>query len=136
VSGADRDPGVYSTPQILGEVLSDARVQDCLWIGLMEWDLRIQDVALRPQFSAEGGVHPDGWALRVGLGPGVRLEVLAAASGAPVKEVRLIVAPEVAPRLLGRSWWQEASMKVRSRAVRGREREGERERASETESTS
>ena len=125
MSGAERYPGAYSTPQILSELLSDARVQDCLWVGLMEWNLRIQDVALRPRFSAEGGVHPDGWALRVGLGPGVRLEVLAAPTGAPVQEVRLIVAPTVAPSLLQRSWRQEASEMSRSRAARKREGEGE-----------
>lgn len=93
-----------SVPRILSEVLSDARVQDCLWVGLMEWDLRIEDVALRPRFGAEGGVHPGGWALRVGLGPGVRLEALAGAVGKPVQEVRLVVAPARAPELLKRSW--------------------------------
>ncbi len=90
-------------PRILGEVLSDARVQDCLWIGLMEWDLRIEDVALRPRFCVEGGVHPDGWALRVGLGPGVRLEALAQDGGRAVTEVRLVVMPSKAPDLLRRS---------------------------------
>ena len=47
------DPTRHSA-RILGEVLSDARVQDCLWVGLMEWDLRIEDVALRPRSAAEG----------------------------------------------------------------------------------
>jgi hypothetical protein len=128
VKGSEGHPGGRSTPQILGELLSDARVQDCLWIGLMEWDLKIQDVALRPRFSAEGGVHPDGWALRVGLGPGVRLEVLAAPSGTPVQEVRLIVAPKVAPSLLGRSWGQEAASTNHARATGDGdpERRGER----------
>jgi len=92
-----------SVPRILGEVLSDARVQDCLWISLMEWDLRIEDVVLRPRLCVEGGVHPDGWALRVGLGPGVRLEALADGEGLQVTEVRLVVTPSTAPELLRRS---------------------------------
>jgi hypothetical protein len=92
-----------SVPQVLGEVLSDARVQDCLWIGLMEWDLRIEDVALRPRLCVEGGVHPDGWALRVGLGPGVRLEAFADSEGRHVTKVSLVVTPSRAPELLRRS---------------------------------
>ena len=96
------DPARHSA-RILGEVLSDARVQDCLWVSLMEWDLRIEDVALRPRSTAEGGACPDGWALRVGLGPGVRLEALTGPEGRPVRQIRLIVTPAVAPRLLQRS---------------------------------
>ncbi len=70
----------------------------------MEWDLRIEDVALRPRFTAEGGIRPSGWVLCVGLGPGVRLEVNAGEKGAPVQEVRLIVAPSEAPKLLKRTF--------------------------------
>ena len=98
-----------SVPRLLCELLSDLRVQDCLWVGLMEWDLRIQKVALRPRFSAEGGTHPNGWVLCVGMGPGVRLEVTAGNEGTPVEEVRLIVAPEMAPDLLRRTCWGRRS---------------------------
>lgn len=91
-------------PKLLGDLLSDKRVQECLWVGLMEWDLRIEDVALRPRFAAGGGTQPSGWVLCVGLGPGVRLEVNAGAKGVPVKEVRLIVAPSEAPKLLKRTF--------------------------------
>ncbi len=91
-------------PQLLGNLLSDNRVQECLWVGLMEWDLRIEDVALRPRFTAEGGIRPSGWVLCVGLGLGVRLEVNAGEKGAPVQEVRLIVAPSEAPKLLKRTF--------------------------------
>jgi len=69
----------------------------------MEWDLRIEDVALRPRFAAEGGTRLCGWVLCVGLGPGVRLEVNSGEKGAPVNEVRLIVAPSEAPKLLKRT---------------------------------
>lgn len=104
--------GDVPIPQLLGDVLSDARVQDCLWVGLMEWDLRIQDVALRPRFTAEGGTHPSGWVLCVGLGPGVRLEVIAGRTGAPVHEVRLIVAPAVAPKLIQRTMASASGQRV------------------------
>ena len=97
--------GGSSIPCILGDLLGDLRVQDCLWVGLMEWDLKIEKVALRPRFGAGGGTRPDGWVLCVGMGPGVRLEVTAGDRGTPVEEVRLIVAPGVAPDLLHRSCW-------------------------------
>ncbi|MFC1499878.1 hypothetical protein ACFL6T_02520 [Candidatus Zixiibacteriota bacterium] len=92
-------------PRLLGELLSDLRVQDCLWVGLMEWDLRIQSVVLRPRLDAEGGTRSNGWVLCVGMGPGVRLEVMAGVEGAPVEEVRLVVAPDIAPDLLRRTCW-------------------------------
>ncbi len=97
--------GETAVPRLLGELLGDLRVQDCLWVGLMEWDLRIENVALRPRFGAEGGTRPDGWVLCVGMGPGVRLEVTAGCQGVPVEEVRLIVSPGVAPELLHRTCW-------------------------------
>ena len=105
--------GDVSIPQLLGDVLSDARVQECLWVGLMEWDLRIQDVVLRPRFAAEGGTHPNGWVLCVGLGPGVRLEVTAGRNGVPVQEIRLIVAPAKAPKLLKRTMSSAPGPRVR-----------------------
>ena len=97
-------PEEVSIPGLLCELMNDPRVQDCLWVGLMEWDLKIQEVALRPRFGAEGGTHPSGWVLCVGMGPGVRLEVNTGPAGSPVDEVRLIVAPSLAPDLLRRSW--------------------------------
>ena len=104
--GCESPPeGGTAVPHILGELLGDLRVQDCLWVGLMEWDLRIEKVALRPRFGAGGGARPDGWVLCVGMGPGVRLEVTAGCHGSPVDEVRLIVAPGVAPDLLHRTCW-------------------------------
>ncbi len=99
-------PGNGSEARILASVLSDSRVQDCLWVGLMEWELKIEKVALRPRFDAEGGPCPSGWVLCVGLGPGVRLEASADRDGRPVDEVRLIVAREAAPGLVRRSWRQ------------------------------
>ncbi|GEM_PF-6164996 len=93
-----------SQARILANLLSDSRVHDCLWVGLMEWDLRIEKVALRPRFPAEGGARPDGWVLCVGLGPGVRLEATAGQKGSPVDEVRLVVAREAASGMLRRSW--------------------------------
>ena len=98
-----------AVPELLGELLSDLRVQDCLWVGLMEWDLQIQNVVLRPRFGAEGGTRSNGWVLCVGMGPGVRLEVSAGIEGTPVEEVRLIVAPDVAPDLLRRTCWGRRS---------------------------
>lgn len=98
-----KDKDSVSVPRLLSELLNDTRVQDCLWVGLMEWDLKIQEVALRPRFGAEGGTHPDGWVLCVGLGPGVRLEVNAGMTGTPVDEVRLVVAPATAPQLIRRT---------------------------------
>ena len=97
--------GETAVPRVLGELLGDLRVQDCLWVGLMEWDLRIEKVALRPRFGAEGGTRSNGCVLCVGMGPGVRLEVTAGCNGSPVEEVRLIVAPGVAPDLLHRTCW-------------------------------
>ncbi len=91
-------------PDVVSAILDDARVQDCLWIALMEWDLRIQDVVLRPRSTAEGGTRPEGWVLCVGLGPGVRLEAACRAGGMPVHEVRLMVRPAAAPDLLRRTW--------------------------------
>lgn len=105
--------GEIPIPQLLGDVLSDVRVQECLWVGLMEWGLKIQDVALRPRFAAEGGTHPNGWVLCVGLGPGVRLEVLAGRKGTPVQEVRLIVAPATAPKLIRKTMSSAPSLRVR-----------------------
>jgi len=82
VIGFESTPeGETAVPRLLGELLGDLRVQDCLWVGLMEWDLRIENVALRPRFGAEGGTRPDGWVLCVGMGPGVRLEVTAGCQG-------------------------------------------------------
>jgi len=104
VSGSAQTDG-SAVPKLLGELLSDLRVQDCLWVGLMEWDLRIQNVVLRPRFDAEGGTRSNGWVLCVGMGPGVRLEVTAGNEGTPVEEVRLIVAPDIAPDLLRRTCW-------------------------------
>jgi len=97
-------PGAGTQARILARLLSDSRVHDCLWVGLMEWDLRIEKVALRPRFPAEGGTHPDGWVLCVGLGPGVRLEALSEGEGEEVGEVRLVVAREAATGLLKRTW--------------------------------
>ncbi len=108
-------PGQHSEipiPQLLSDLLSDTRVQECLWVGLMEWDLRIEDVALRPRFAAGGGIQPNGWVLCVGLGPGVRLEVKAGAKGVPVKEVRLIVAPSEAPKLLRKTFSSAPGQRV------------------------
>ena len=105
--------GDIPIPQLLGDVLSDARVQECLWVGLMEWDLRIQDVALRPRFAAEGGTHPNGWVLCVGLGPGVRLEVIADSKGIPVREIRLIVTPAAAPKLMRKTMASAPGLRVR-----------------------
>ncbi|MFC1628109.1 hypothetical protein ACFL3H_03215 [Gemmatimonadota bacterium] len=98
-----------TVPRLLGELLSDLRVQDCLWVGLMEWDLQIQNVVLRPRFDTEGGTRTNGWVLCVGMGPGVRLEVTAGNEGTPVEEVRLIVAPDIAPELLRRTCWGSRS---------------------------
>ncbi|MFO7767444.1 MAG: hypothetical protein R6W82_00550 [bacterium] len=95
---------VPERPEVVSAVLNDARVQDCLWIALMEWDLRIQDVVLRPRPAAEGGILPDGWVLCVGLGPGVRLEASCSRGGSMVHEVRLLVRPGSAPALLRRTW--------------------------------
>lgn len=92
-------------PEVVSAILNDARVQDCLWIALMEWDLRIQEVILRPRSTAEGGIQPEGWVLCVSLGPGVRLEAACRSEGgARVQEVRLVVRPTCAPTLLRRTW--------------------------------
>jgi hypothetical protein len=96
-------PDPHPIPRLLSRLLNDPRVQDCLWVGLMEWDLRIDKVALRPRTAAEGGTHPDGWVLWVGLGPGVRLEVASDQEGLHVREVRMVIDPGAAPRLLRRS---------------------------------
>ncbi len=96
-------PDPHPIPRLLSRLLNDPRVQDCLWVGLMEWDLSIDRVALRPRPAAEGGTHPDGWVLWVGLGPGVRLEVISDREGWMVQEVRMVIEPGAAPRLLRRS---------------------------------
>jgi hypothetical protein len=90
-------------PRVLSALLNDSRVQDCLWVALMEWGLHIDKVALRPRTVAEGGAHPDGWVLWIGLGPGVRLEVTAEQGNERVEEVRLRIDPAAAPRLLRRA---------------------------------
>jgi hypothetical protein len=93
----------HPVPRLLSRLLNEPRVQDCLWVGLMEWNLRIDRVALRPRPAAEGGIHPSGWVLWVGLGPGVRLEVTADREDCVVREVRMVIDPAAAPRLLRRS---------------------------------
>ena len=98
-----------SVPELLCELLNDHRVQDCLWVGLMEWDLRIQDVALRPRFGAEGGTRPSGWVLCVGMGSGVRLEVVSGPGGEPIDEVRLVVSSSSAPDLLKRTCFRKGA---------------------------
>ena len=90
-------------PSMVAAFLNDARVQDCLWTGLMEWDLRIEAVALRPRFAAEGGTRPNGWVLQVGLGSGVRLEILGEAGGRRVEKIQMIIKPALAPELLRRT---------------------------------
>jgi hypothetical protein len=116
--GPSVGPAPVLEPAVLAAVLSDPRVQDCLWVGLMEWDLRIRQVALRPRSAAEGGIQSDGWMLRIGLGPGVRLDVETGRAGSPVDVVRFVIRPSEAPDLLRRTKYSGAK---RSRQSPGRQ---------------
>lgn len=109
-------PGREELPGLLSRLLNDARVQDCLWVALMEWGLRIDKVALRPRTATEGGTRPDGWVLWIGLGSGVRLEVNTGPGGEQVGEVRLRIDPATAPRLMRRRAPARSSMDPAGRA--------------------